>query len=275
MQTLVVDDKSKDTRLDKYLFSILKGKSFPFIIKLINKKNILVNNLKVSPNYKLKTGDTVTIDILEKVKKHVNNNVDINIVYEDEDILIANKPAGLASHEDWTNKGDSMLTRVRKYLKNNQYIPQLNNRLDKLTSGLMIFSKNQKTHTFINKMIEERKIDKYYKCKVHGIMPKKEEILNDFLNIQPDRVVVNSKKISKDWLPISIKYRVIETNENSSSLEVQLLTGRKHQIRAQLAYHNHPILGDKKYGIKDNEKFSLVAFKIIFEFDWKQKIFSI
>jgi len=106
-------------------------------------------------------------------------------------------------------------------------------------------------------------------------MPKKEEILNDFLNIQPDRVVVNSKKISKDWLPISIKYRVIETNENSSSLEVQLLTGRKHQIRAQLAYHNHPILGDKKYGIKDNEKFSLVAFKIIFEFDWKQKIFSI
>jgi len=275
MQTLVVDDKSKDIRLDKYLFSNLKGKSFPFIIKLINKKNILVNNSKVSPNYKLKSGDVVTIDILEKEKQQVNNNVDINIVYEDEDILIVNKPSGLASHEDWQNKSDSMLTRVRKYLKNNQYIPQLNNRLDKLTSGLMIFSKNPKTHTFINKMIEERKIEKYYKCKVHGVMPKKEDILNDFLNIQPDRVVVSNKKLAKDWLPISIKYKVIGTDEKSSLLEIQLLTGRKHQIRAQLAYHGNPILGDKKYGIKDNANFNLVAYKIIFDFDWKQKTFSI
>jgi len=274
MQTLIVEDKFKNTRLDKYLFSNLKGKSFPFIIKLINKGNILVNNLKVSPNYKLKSNDTITIDIIEKEKKN-NNNIDIKVVYEDEDILIVDKPSGLASHEDWQNKDDSMLTRVRKYLKNNQYIPQLNNRLDKLTSGLMIFSKNQKTHTFINKMIEERKIEKYYKCTVHGIMPKKEEILNDFLNIQPDKVVVNNKKITKDYLPISIKYKVLDTNSNSSSLEVELLTGRKHQIRAQLAYHGHPILGDKKYGIRDNDKFSLTAFKIIFNFDWKQRIFSI
>jgi len=274
MQTLIIEDKFKNTRLDKYLFSKLKGKSFPFIIKLINKGNILINNSKVSPNYKLKTNDTITIDIIEKEKKIVNN-VDIKIVYEDEDILIVNKPSGLASHEDWQNKGDSMLTRVRKYLKNNQYIPQLNNRLDKLTSGLMIFSKNQKTHTFINKMIEERKIEKYYKCVVHGIMSNKEDTLNDFLNIQPDKVIVSNKKLTKEWLPISIRYRVLETKDKTSSLEVQLLTGRKHQIRAQLAYHGHPILGDKKYGVKDNEKFSLTAFKIIFDFEWKQKIFSI
>jgi len=275
MQNLIIDERNKNSRLDKYLFSNLKGKSFPFIIKLINKGNILVNNLKTSPNYKLKLNDVIMINILEKEKKQANNNIDINIVYEDENILIVNKPTGLASHEDWTNKDDSMLTRVRKYLKNNQYIPQLNNRLDKLTSGLMIFSKNQKTHTFINKMIEERKIEKYYKCKVHGIMPKKEDILNDFLNIQADRVYVNDRKINKDWLPIAIKYKVIEVNENCSFLEVQLLTGRKHQIRAQLAYHGHPIFGDKKYGIKDKGEFSLVAYKIVFNFDWKQKIFSI
>jgi len=139
----------------------------------------------------------------------------------------------------------------------------------------MIFSKNQKTHTFINKMIEERKIDKFYKCTVHGAMPKKEDTLNDFLSIQPDRVYVNNKKISNEYLPISTKYKVLEVNNGNSFLEVLLLTGRKHQIRAQLAFHNHPILGDKKYGIKDNEKFSLVAYKIVFNFEWKQKLFII
>jgi len=125
-------------------------------------------------------------------------------------------------------------------------------------------------------MIADRKVKKFYMCKVHGKMNKNSDTLNDYLSIRDNGVIIEHKKLNNEFINIITKYTVKQSTNDYSILEVELLTGRKHQIRAHLAFYNHPIFGDKRYGIKDGDRnLELVAYKLIFDFPFEKQEFEI
>jgi len=196
-------------------------------------------------------------------------DIKLQVIYEDNNFIFVNKPAGINSHEDKFSK-DNILISIRKYLgnKNSLFIPQLNNRLDKKTSGIIICSKNKEAHTFMNKTIENKMVQKYYLCLIKGKFDKQEDTLIDYLHIGEDKVYIE-KKSNDTNLKIITKYNQIWTNNNYSILDIELVTGKKHQIRAHLAFYDHPVIGEDRY-VKYKTKsinYQLVAYKLVFNVD--------
>jgi 23S rRNA pseudouridine955/2504/2580 synthase len=220
---ITIDSGNSNIRLDKYIIKNIKNISIQLIMKNLSQGLIRVNNKQVNPNYKLALNDIVSFAFPVKTKndvpmiqdQKVKKDVSVDVVFEDDNILIANKPIALASHSD-NNNEDSMLLRVQKYClqdtdfmkKNNHFLTQLCNRLDINTSGLMIFAKNKPAHTEMNKIIASRNIHKYYLCKVFGIFEEKHDILTDYLTINEDSygVDISKRKIDDRWVKIQTEY---------------------------------------------------------------------
>jgi 23S rRNA pseudouridine955/2504/2580 synthase len=278
MKEIKITKNEEGQRLDRFLKKYLNKANQSFIHKMIRKKNIKVNGLKAGPDIVLKTDDTVqlylsdeTIDKFRDKKTLQKTDIHFDIVYEDDNILVVNKPIGLSTQPDKTGK-KNLVDEIKVYLDAKEenisftFKPAVCNRLDKNTSGLVIAAKNYDALKQTNKAIRERKIRKYYMAKVHGII-KDDLELKDYL----------IKKDNKNMVKIINEYR-----ENSKSvityahplkregkytwLEVEIETGRAHQIRAHLASIGHPIAGDKKYGKKDNEKYQVLhAYKLLLD----------
>jgi 23S rRNA pseudouridine955/2504/2580 synthase len=179
---LIAKDIDTGKRLDKFVFNNVKNSSFFHIIKSIQNGKILVNKKQQALNYKVKIGDVITLDFTKKNEQqkepqHISIKPKIDIRYEDDNIIIVNKPVGLASHSDHNND-DSMLNKVQKSCFSNEHI-ELCNRLDKNTQGLMIFTKTNIAHTEMNKLIEQKNIQKYYLTKIYGQFIKSEGLLTD------------------------------------------------------------------------------------------------
>lgn len=278
MKEIKITKNEEGQRLDRFLKKYLNKANQSFIHKMIRKKNIKVNGLKAGPDIVLKTDDTVqlylsdeTIDKFRDKKTLQKTDIHFDIVYEDDNILVVNKPIGLSTQPDKTGK-KNLVDEIKVYLDAKEenisftFKPAVCNRLDKNTSGLVIAAKNYDALKQTNKAIRERKIRKYYMAKVHGII-KDDLELKDYL----------IKKDNKNMVKIINEYR-----ENSKSvityahplkregkytwLEVEIETGRAHQIRAHLSSIGHPIAGDKKYGKKDNEKYQVLhAYKLLLD----------
>jgi len=278
MKEIKITKNEEGQRLDRFLKKYLNKANQSFIHKMIRKKNIKVNGLKAGPDIVLKTDDTVqlylsdeTIDKFRDKKTLQKTDIHFDIVYEDDNILVVNKPIGLSTQPDKTGK-KNLVDEIKVYLDAKEenisftFKPAVCNRLDKNTSGLVIAAKNYDALKQTNKAIRERKIRKYYMAKVHGII-KDDLELKDYL----------IKKDNKNMVKIINEYR-----ENSKSvityahplkregkytwLEVEIETGRAHQIRAHLASIGHPLAGDKKYGKKDNEKHQVLhAYKLLLD----------
>jgi len=278
MKEIKITKNEEGQRLDRFLKKYLNKANQSFIHKMIRKKNIKVNGSKAGPDIVLKTDDTVqlylsdeTIDKFRDKKTLQKTDIHFDIVYEDDNILVVNKPIGLSTQPDKTGK-KNLVDEIKVYLDAKEenisftFKPAVCNRLDKNTSGLVIAAKNYDALKQTNKAIRERKIRKYYMAKVHGII-KDDLELKDYL----------IKKDNKNMVKIINEYR-----ENSKSvityahplkregkytwLEVEIETGRAHQIRAHLASIGHPIAGDKKYGKKDNEKYQVLhAYKLLLD----------
>ncbi len=182
----------------------------------------------------------------------------INAVYEDENILIINKPVGVIVHEDKNEFIDTLINRTKKYLfdkgeynpeDENSFSPALCNRIDRNTEGLVIAAKNFAALTEINRIIKERELIKKYLLICHGALPKKTDKLTHYLLKDSDKNMVFAVKPEREGAQIAIlHYNLIEKKQNYSLAEVKLVTGRTHQIRVQFKAIGHPLLGDTKYG---------------------------
>ena len=290
MKEYIINKNDAGQRLDKYI-----TKSFPLIpkslmYKYIRSKRIKVNAKKCDISYKLCEGDIISLYINDEFFAPVQPKYDflgsgktLNIVYEDENILLCDKPAGILSHPDNGEYVDTAITRIKRYLyekgeykpdEETSFAPALVNRIDRNTSGIIIAAKNAESLRILNEKLKNREMHKLYLCVVIGKLEKENGILKGYLekNEQQNRVYVskNSNDKSKE---ISTKYKVLGYADGLSLLEVELLTGRTHQIRAHFSYYGHPLLGDGKYGTNElNKRFGgykkqfLYSYKLIFDF---------
>ena len=273
MIKIVIDEKGNQKKLISYMQSKFNKLPQNAIYKALRNKDIKLNGTRIKENVTLKLGDELEIYIKEDILFGKISNYKINqnsIVYEDENILIYNKPVEI---EVQGRNQELGLEEAIKEQCNLKFLKACH-RLDRNTSGLVIFSKNQVAEETMLEMIKKRKISKYYKALVYGIPKNSAMTLKAYLfkDSKSSQVIISDVK-KKGYQEIITKYRVIESdkNQNRSLLEVELITGKTHQIRAHLAHIGHPIIGDGKYGInKINKQFKqkyqqLCSYKIVFD----------
>lgn len=271
MVEIKIDSTNENQRLDKYIIKFLNTAPKSFVYKMIRKKNIKINGKKTEESYILKIGDILNIflsdDTINKFQeaKVIEKQASIDVVYEDENILILNKPVGLLSHSANKKDEDTMISRALYYLvekgeynpKDTTFTPALANRLDRNTSGLVILGKNLRSLQELNRIIKENEIDKFYKTIVKGKFCKSEKFSGYHLkNEETNTVQIFSEDTGNPNLSkIETAFKPIVYNNNFSLLEVQLITGKSHQIREHLNVLNHPIVGDRKYGDKKTNEY--------------------
>lgn len=289
MRTLTVGKNSAGQRIDRFLQKAFPALTQGQICRLIRKKDIKVGGKRTEPAYKLCEGDEVTVwakdELLVPREKSAADPdaPEINVIYEDENILLADKEPGLLVHEDSSGGGRTLIAGIQRYLREKgEYIPEdemcfapaLCNRIDRNTGGIVIAAKNAESLRILNQKIRDRELTKLYLCAVSGIPEKKEATLTAYLykNEKENRVIISDRKTPENRTIVT-KYRVLSVNKDGDSLlEVDLITGRTHQIRAHMAYIGHPLLGDGKYGSNrvNKEKHykyqALYSYKLRFRF---------
>ena len=270
MREITVGKNDAGQRLDKFLTKAL-DLPIGLLYKSIRTKKIKVNRKRAENNTVLDVGDTIQCFLAEEffAKLDASSDTDISlgkispkldIVYEDENIMLLNKRPGVSVHEDEDSKINTLITHIWAYLYQKgeydpegeqSFAPALCNRIDRNTGGIVIAAKNAEALRVMNEKIKLREIDKFYLAAVHGIPKKREDTLYGFLlkDEKANKVRVYEKNAPKDAKTIITKYKVVATSGADSLIEVELLTGRTHQIRAHMAYIGHPLIGDGKYGV--------------------------
>jgi len=266
----IINNNDSGQRLDKYLSKALPSLPFSMMYKAIRTKDIKVNKKRTAQDYRLCEGDVVEVYLKEDFSKKDEYafkklTPNLNIVYEDENILLANKPQGVSVHPDAVQKSATLIDHIKAYLfQKGEYVPEeeasfapsLCNRIDRNTIGMVICAKNAASLRQINEMIKENRVCKKYKLLCHGTFRKKSGQLTNYLEKNRDE---NMVKILPSPTPSTVtaitKYRVLRENTalDISLCEAELLTGRTHQIRAQFAHISHPLVGDGKYGINRDD----------------------
>lgn len=277
MQKIILDQTYENKKLDKVLLSLFPKLSYSALCKAFRKKDIKVNGKRQPSSYIVHANDVLEVFIIDDILygKNTSSTLDtsnfFDVIYQDENLLVVNKMQGIAVHNDSTNDDYTLIDIVRKKLS----LPyaMLCHRLDRNTGGLILIAKNKPTLDILSDKIKAREVKKYYKCQVWGVPSRKRATLHGYLfkDRKLRRVFISDSK-QKNSLPITTRYSLLHTKNNTSMLEVELLTGRTHQIRAHLAHVGLPIICDGKYGLNKINKsypyrFQLLwAYKIAFRF---------
>lgn len=239
MRKLVVDKKYNNKKLNSFLLDSFNGLTLNTIYKALRKKDILVNDVRVKDNITLFAGDNVTVYITDN---YLFKQVNIEIVFEDDNIIVVNKPSGI----EVVDGNSETLTSLLEKQINASVFPC--HRLDRNTSGLVLFAKNENALNILLEKFKNKEISKFYKCKVYGIPKKNSATLEAYLfKDNKKSMVYIYDKPKTGSVKIITSYKILKTDskQNTSTLEVELHTGKTHQIRAHLAHIGHPIIGDR------------------------------
>lgn len=272
MREIIIDKNESQQRLDRFLKKYLGEASQSFLYKMIRKKNIKLNSNRAKPEDIIQEGDTIqlylseeTIEKFRTKKVEVKSSLSPNILYEDHNIVLINKPVGILSHSTGEKFEENIVDSLISYLiRSGQYVPRIEksftpsicNRLDRNTSGIIIGAKNYQSLKSINEAIRDGHVIRLYKTIVKGIVQKSTEE-KAFLSKNEDRNIV---KVYEDDFngakEIVTRISPLASKNGYTLLEVQLITGRTHQIRSHLSKLGYPIIGDRKYGNqRENSRF--------------------
>ncbi len=246
-------EKNKTVKLTTYITKNFPKVSINTVRKALKQKDIKINGKRTSEDVMIKNGDELLIYISDQLLYNLPSKIDI--IYEDENILVADKPAGILA-ENKDKNGEMSLENILQIQTQNDKL-FLCHRLDRNTKGLIILAKHKKALDEMFKAFKYSYVEKTYHAYVYGILDKKENVLNNFLFKDASKsLVFIYDKFVKGSQKITTSYKVLKEYKDYSLLEVKIKTGKTHQIRAHLAHIGHPILSDEKYGFtKINEKF--------------------
>ena len=273
MKIFVVEEEDKGTRLDQYLVKQL-DLTRTRVQNLIKENNIKVNNEKTKVAYKIEPNDSVRVYIPEVVEKDIEaEDIKLDIVYQDGDIAIINKYSGMVVHPAHGHYSGTLVNAILfqikdLYGKNGEMRKGIVHRLDKDTSGLIIVAKNDKAHTKLTEMFKNKEIKKTYLAIVKGKVSKETgRIETNIGRDEKDRKKMSVSRDEKKGKLAITTYKVIDSNERYSLLDVNIETGRTHQIRVHMKHIGYPILGDIVYGRPDNKimRQMLHAYKLEFK----------
>lgn len=256
---ITVDSSGADKRLDIFLAaSHPQFSTRSHIKKLINDGCVLVNDLPAKPHHKLKIGETITVDLSGEKNGTglLPEKIPLDVIYEDEYLIVVNKPSGMAAHPSMGIKSGTLVNALLAHCNNLSHIgpqerPGIVHRLDKDTTGLMVVAKDNGTHALLAEQFKGRSIKKKYIAFVKGIVELNEGMIEAPIGRHPSQRQKLTVRFSESRDAMT-EYKVKQRFKNATMVELMPKTGRMHQLRVHMAYIGHPILGDATYGEKSD-----------------------
>lgn len=277
MKKLIVDEKYHGKKLNQFLLENISGLTFGLFSKTLRKKDIKLNGKRIHEDLLLKKGDEILVYLADEILEKKLAHFSLETIYEDENILVVNKPA----HLEVT--GEHSLTEfIHNSYASCGFKPMPCHRIDRNTTGLVLFAKNETSLSILFQKFKDHEIEKHYLAWVFGIPKEPNKKLESYLfKDQKKSIVYISDVPKKGYSKIITHYSLLEKRaDNTSILAIQIETGKTHQIRAHLAHIGLPIIGDGKYGVNEiNKRFGkkqqmLCSYKLIFNFQTNARILN-
>lgn len=292
MRELTVMRNDAGQRLDKFLSKAVRGMPQSMMYKCIRTKKIKVNRKRAEPDMRLCEGDTVQLFVSEEFFSSPSEDSGallrikpkLEIIFEDDNIILCNKRPGVLVHEDTEGNENTLIMHIKAYLAQKgcydprdeqSFAPALCNRIDRNTGGIVIAAKNAAALREMNERIRNGEVHKFYICEIHGIAQPPKGRLVSWMKKDSEANTVSVSDVKRQGYKECITdYRTlaVDRKNNLSLLEIALVTGRTHQIRAQFSHIGHPLVGDGKYGINRDDRArgykyqALYSYRVKFEF---------